>query len=397
MWDNAVPGNTKSLLPPGFNGMKGDITMKGSLSLGTILGIPIRLHLSWFLIAALITWSLAAGYFPQTNPGWSDVTYLIVGVVASLLFFVSVLLHELGHSVLALREKVPVKSITLFIFGGVAQIGREPPTAGAEFRIAIAGPLTSLGLAGVFGGLGAALGDNAVAAAPLAYLARINLLLAAFNMIPGFPLDGGRVLRALLWSLGGSLPNATRWAARTGQAVAFLFILVGIAQFFLGGLGNGLWLAFIGLYLNSAAQSSYQQVALQQRLAGVKARNVALEQCRDVPTDLPLQQLVEDHVLTEGQRCFFVTESDDPQGLVTLEDIRAIALEKRDQLTVGQIMTPVSGIEAADLDEEVWNLLQKMAEDDVNQVAVADNGHLLGLITRENLWNHIRLRSELAV
>ena len=323
-------------------------------------------------------------------------TYLAVGGFASLLFFASVLLHELGHSVLALREGVPVKSITLFIFGGVAQIGREPPTAGAEFRIAIAGPLTSLGLAAFFGGLGAALSEYAVLAAPLSYLGRINLLLAAFNMIPGFPLDGGRVLRAALWQFGGSYQNATRWAARTGQAIAFGFIGLGVVQFFLGGFTNGLWWAFIGWYLNNAARASYQQVALQETLSGLKARNVMIDQCAPVAGDLRLDRLVEHHALQGDQRCFFVTNSDDTQGVVTLEDLRGLTRNRREQLTVEQVMTPAYSAFAADVEDDVWNLVQRINEEEVRTVPVLENGRLLGVITPEHLWNHIRLRAELA-
>jgi Zn-dependent protease len=375
---------------------KGGFPVKGSFRIGRILGIPIHLHVSWFLIALLITWSLAVAYFPQANPGWTATAYWVVGIVASLLFFASVLLHELGHSVLALRENVPVKSITLFIFGGVAQIGREPPTAGAEFRIAIAGPLTSLGLAVLFGGLGALLGGFEVVAAPLAYLGSINLLLAAFNMIPGFPLDGGRVLRAALWRFGGSFQKATRWAARTGQAVAALFVLLGILQFLFGGFTNGLWLAFIGWYLNSAAQSSYQQVKLQEILTGVKARNAGLEACVPVPSGLRLDLLVDDYVLRDGGRCFFVTESERPQGLITLESVKGIARNRREGLTAGEIMTPVSALPSADADDDLWSIAQRMGQDGVSEVPVADNGHLLGLITRESLMSLVRLRSELA-
>jgi Zn-dependent protease/predicted transcriptional regulator len=370
--------------------------MRGSLSLGKILGIPIRLHASWFLIAILVTWTLAAGYFPQENPGWTPASYWIVGAIASLLLFASVLLHELGHSVLALREKVPVKSITLFIFGGVAQIGREPPTAGAEFRIAIAGPLTSLGLAAAFGGLGALLSEYAVLATPLAYLGRINLLLALFNMIPGFPLDGGRVLRAALWQFGGNLRNATRWASRAGQVVAFLFIGLGAMQFLLGGSFNGLWFIFIGWYLNSAARASDQQAAVQDILAKVKARNVGLEQCAPVSSDVRLDRLVEKRILQDGQRCFFVTESDHPQGVITLDDIRAVSQDQRSVLTASQIMRPVSTIVAADADDDAWSLVQRMGEEGVSEIPVTDNGRFLGLITRENLFNYFRLRSELA-
>ena len=370
--------------------------MRGSLSLGRILGIPIRLHLSWFLLAALVTWSLAAGYFPQANPGWTASTYWIVGAAASILFFASVLLHELGHSVLAIREDVPVKSITLFIFGGVAQIGREPPTAGAEFRIAIAGPLTSLGLAGIFSGLGALLGDVQVLSAPLSYLGSINLILALFNMIPGFPLDGGRVLRAALWRFGGSFRIATQWAARAGQATALLFIGVGVAQFFFAGFSNGLWWAFIGWYLYSAAQSSFRQVKLQDVLEGVKARNVTIQECTPVSGDLRLDRLVEDHVLTEGQRCFLVSEGDNPTGLITLDRLRAVTGARRKGLTAAQIMTPVAAMEPVDADDDAWSLVRRMGEESVSELPVTENGKLLGLITRENLWNHVRLRSELA-
>jgi len=371
--------------------------MQGSLTLGKILGIPIKLHSSWFLIAALITWSLAGGYFPQEYPGWATITYWIVGAVTAVLFFASVLLHELGHSVLALREKVPVRNITLFIFGGVAQIGREPPTAGAEFRIAVAGPLTSLLLAGVSGLLGRMLDGSAALAAPLAYVARINLMLALFNMIPGFPLDGGRVLRALLWGLGGSFRTATRWASWVGRGVAYLFILTGVGQIFLGSFLNGLWIAFIGWFLNNAAESSYQQVVLRDTLAGVTVRSVMTERCPIVSSDLRLDHLVNDLVLGQGQRCFFVADNENLQGLITLHNIRAVPSEQRETLTASQIMTPTESLFRAHPDDDVLALLQRMDEANVNQVPVMDNSHLLGVITREHLLHYIRLRSELGI
>jgi Zn-dependent protease len=372
--------------------------MRGSLNLGKILGIPIRLHTSWFLIAILITWTLAAGYFPQEYPGWSATTYWIVGAITSLFFFASVLIHELGHSVLALREDVPVKSITLFIFGGVAQIGREPPTAGAEFRIAIAGPLSSLGLAALFGGLGAVLADNATVAAPLAYLGRINLLLAVFNMIPGFPLDGGRVLRAALWAFGGSFQNATKWASRAGRAVAYGFILLGVGQILLGGgFLNGLWLAFIGWFLNNAAESSYQQVRLRDMLSGVKASSVMTQECLTVPSSLGVDHLVEDHVLAGGQRCFFVADNGNTEGMITLHNLRSVPREQRVGLTTGQVMTRIDGVLRVRPEDDLWSVLQQMDEHDVNQVPVMDNGTFLGMITRERLLHDIRLRAELGV
>jgi Zn-dependent protease len=372
--------------------------MRGSLNLGTILGIPIRLHVSWVLIAVLITWTLAAGYFPQEYPGWNAGTYWLVGAITSIFFFASVLIHELGHSVLALREKVPVKSITLFIFGGVAEIGREPPTAGAEFRIAIAGPLSSLGLAALFGGMGAILADNAALAAPMAYLSRINLLLAGFNMIPGFPLDGGRVLRAALWAFGGSFQNATKWASRAGRVVAYGFILFGAGQILLGGgFLNGLWIAFIGWFLNNAAESSYQQVLLRDTLSEVKARSVMTQECLTVSSGLGVDRLVEDHVLAGGQRCFFVADNGSMEGLITLHNLRSVPRAQRVGLTASQVMTRIDDVLRVHPEDDLWSVLQQMDEHDVNQVPVMDNDHFLGMITRERLLHDIRLRAELGV
>jgi Zn-dependent protease len=349
------------------------------------------------LIAVLVTWSLAGSYFPQQYPGWAAATYWVVGAATAILFFGSVLLHELGHSVLALREKVPVHNITLFIFGGVAQISREPPTAGAEFRIAIAGPLTSLALAGLSSLLGSVAAGSAVLSAPLAYVGRINLMLALFNLIPGFPLDGGRVLRSILWGFGTSFRAATRWASRVGRGVAFLFILAGVGQMFLGGFLNGLWIAFIGWFINNAAESSYQQVVLRDTLAGVQVRNVMAQQCLTVPADLQLNRLVEDHVLGAGHRCFFVADEGELGGLITLHNIRAVPRDQRDELVVSQIMTPADALFRARPDEDLLTLLQRMDEADVNQVPVMDNGHLLGVITREHLLRYMRLRSDLGI
>jgi Zn-dependent protease/CBS domain-containing protein len=330
--------------------------------------------------------------------------------MTAVLFFVSVLLHELGHSVVALREKVPVRDITLFIFGGVAQIGGEPQTAGAEFRIAIAGPLTSLVLAGLARLLSLGVAEAAPLAASAAYLARINLTLALFNLIPGFPLDGGRVLRSLLWGLGGSFRTATRWASGIGRGVAYLLILMGVGQMLLGGgFVNGLWLVFIGWFLNNAAQASYRQVVLKDMLAGVYVRDVMSQQCVTVPGDLRLDRLVEDHVLGAGHRCFFVTGNvaaslraaalvqGDLEGLLTLRDIKALPRDRRGELTTREVMTPVHKLFWVRPDEEALAVLQKMDEAQVEQVPVVDDGRLVGTISRQNVLHHIWLRSELGV
>ncbi len=243
--------------------------MRTSIQVGRISGIPIRIHFNWVLTAILVTWSLASGYFPQEYPGWTTVNYWLVAGVTAFLFFASVLLHELGHAVLALNEGVPVQSITLFIFGGVAHIGKEPDTPGAEFRIVAAGPFTSLLLAGLFyignrmavSALGfAVFGPLAplVSAASL-YLSEINIILAVFNLIPGFPLDGGRLLRAVLWRLLEDFRRATRWATTAGYGVSALFVLAGLAFMALGNLVGGLWVVFIGGYLGTVARGARQQ------------------------------------------------------------------------------------------------------------------------------------------
>jgi Zn-dependent protease/predicted transcriptional regulator len=374
------------------------MTMRTSILIGKIKGIPIQLHISWFLIAILIAWSLAGGYFPRAYPGWSQSTYWLVGAITAILFFTSVLLHELGHSIMALREKVPVKSITLFIFGGVAQISREPDSPGAEFRIAIAGPLVSLLLAGAFSMLGKLPGMAATLAAPLVYLGTVNLILAAFNLIPGFPMDGGRVLRAALWKWRRDLRGATLWASRVGQAFAFLFMLAGVAQIlFTGNFFNGLWTIFIGWFLNNAAQSSYQQVLMREALSGVKASNIMLQQCPTISGDLMLDSLVNDYILNGGQRCFFVTEQGQVEGLITLQNVRGIPQSHRYQSTAHQVMTPINAGPWVAADEDAYNVLRKMDEANLDQIPVIEDRRVLGLITRDVLLRYLRLRQELAV
>ncbi|HYM12705.1 MAG TPA: site-2 protease family protein [Bryobacterales bacterium] len=371
--------------------------MRASFTLGRILGIPIGVHSSWLVAFALIAWSLAAGYFPHQYPGWTVAMYWLVALFTTVLFFASVVIHELGHSVVARREKVDVLSITLFIFGGLAQIAREPPTAGAEFRIAIAGPITSFGLAAVLTLLGSLGTAGSVSSAPFVYLGWINFLLATFNMIPGFPLDGGRVLRAILWKFGGDFQAATRRASVVGRLVAFGFIFLGMWQILAGNFLNGLWIAFIGWFLNNAAESSYLQVALRDLLAGVQARDVMTQDCATVPGDMSLSRLVHDYILGTGRRCFLVGQGGSIQGLVTLHNIKGTPREQWADVTASQVMTPVESLQRARVDEDVLSLLQRMEQADVNQMPVLDDGDVKGMVSREHLLRYIRTRSELGV
>lgn len=371
--------------------------MEASVRLGRIRGIPIGLHTSWFLIFGLVTWSLATGYFPVEYPSLSVVAYWVLGAVTSLLFFGSVLIHELGHSIVALQSQIPVRGITLFIFGGVAQIGREPPDAGTEFRVAIAGPLSSLGLAVVFAVLWWL--DRAIPylAAPSIWLMRINLILALFNLIPGFPLDGGRVLRAAIWHFTGDFYRATRVATFTGQLTAFGFIALGLLTVLTGNWINGLWLVFIGWFLQNAAAATYAQTHMQQSLRDVTVAQAMRRDCTLVPTSSSLRQLVDEHVLMGGQRCFFVTEGDHLRGLLTLTDIAKVPREEWTEVTVGQAMVPWDRIVRVEPNMPLLKALQIMDDARVNQLPVVLGDEIVGMLSREQVLHYLRVRAELRV
>jgi len=275
-------------------------------------------------------------------------------------------------------------------------MGGRPSTPGAELRIAVAGPLTSLALAGVFLLLSAVLSGEPALSASFAFLGLANLVLAAFNMVPGFPLDGGRVLRALLVQRGDSMRDATLRASKAGQAAAVLFIASGIMLSVIGSFAVGLALVLIGWYLIHASRSGRRQVWLEDMLTGVKARTIALVPVMAVPNDLRLDRLVEDYVLGQDQRFFMVMGGDSLLGLLTLQDVKAVPGKDRGAFTAGQVMTPLATTVPADADDDLWDLLLRMSAEEENQIPVADGDRLLGWLTRENLRRHIDLRSELA-
>jgi Zn-dependent protease len=268
--------------------------MPGSIRIGKIAGIDIQVNVSWLVILVLLTFSLAVSWFPATVPRQSTVIYWALGFIAALLLFVSVLLHELAHSLVARAHDLPVKSITLFIFGGVSDLEQEPQSPGVEFQIAIVGPLTSLVIGAVTFVTGALIGSNApLVAAVLGYLGVTNLLLGVFNLIPGFPLDGGRVLRAIIWAVTGSLRRATRAATLVGQVIAYLFILAGVFLFFSGDFINGLWFGFIGWFLLQAAQAANSQVMLESVFKGVTVGQLMSLAPLTAPDNISVQQLVD--------------------------------------------------------------------------------------------------------
>lgn len=367
------------------------------IPLGRIFGISIGLDYSWFLIFALLTWSLALTYYPAAVPGRSTSLYWLLGAVSAVMLFVSVLLHELGHSVVALRYGIPVRSIRIFIFGGVSQIAGEAPSGGAEFWIAFAGPAVSLALAAIFGLLQASLTGREPVFAVVKYLAYVNGALALFNLIPGFPLDGGRVLRAILWATTRDFNRATMIAATIGRAIAFGFIVWGVSQIFTGHLGNGLWIAFIGWFLDSAASAQVQQQVLERVLTGHTVAEVMNRNYVTVPASTRLQELVDHHILGGGRRSFVVTQGDQPVGLVTLRQIREVPRERWDTTTVADAMTPLARLKRVRPDTGLWAATGEMDRDGVNQLPVMADGQVLGMLGRDDVMSYLRTLQELGV
>ncbi len=371
--------------------------MNGNIKIGQIWGIPIGLHLSWFLIFGLVTWSLAAGFFPEEYPSLTTSTYWVLGAITSILFFGSVLVHELAHAFVALRHKVPVRSISLFIFGGVAELTQEPRNARSEFWIAIAGPLASLGLAALFGGLYLLDQHIPMLAAPSIWLARINLALVVFNLIPGFPLDGGRILRAMVWWRTKDLNKATRIASFSGQLIAYGFIIIGIIV----GLGvsffDGIWLVLIGWFLQNAASSSLTHSQVQQALNNVTVSQAMKRELPKITSLTSLKQLVEDGIIQQGHRYFLVEEDGEIRGMLTLSDVLAVQEPKWPLTTVRQVMRPFDRLVKVEPTTNLLTALQLMDEAKVSQMPVIENNQVLGLLSRDSIFSYLQVRAELGV
>jgi Zn-dependent protease/CBS domain-containing protein len=374
--------------------------MRANIKLGSISGIEIGLHYSWFIIAALIVFSLGA-HFRQVNPNWGTNQIWIAALFTAVLFFLSLLLHELSHSLVAQARGLKVRAITLFALGGVSQIQDDSSNAKTEFWVAIAGPIASLIIG--FGCLAIAVSlgwqrsvePRTGVTAVLVWLGYINIALAAFNMIPGFPLDGGRVLRAIVWAITKNADGSTRTAARVGQVVAFLFILDGIWNFFSGAGFGGLWIAFIGWFLMEAAKASYAQVEIAAAFRGMRVSELMSHDCVIVDRGMILQEFVDTYLLKTGQRCFAVEDQGRLMGLITLRDVGAIPRELWDTTTVREAMRPLEELHVITPDTQVLDALKLMAGNDVNQLPVVANGTLQGIFSRSQLMQLLQARSEL--
>lgn len=367
-----------------------------SFRLVRVAGVDIGVHPSWLVIFVLVTWSLASAYFPVAMPDASTATHWLLGAIAALLLFVSVVVHELAHSIVARRQGLEVHSITLFLFGGVSNLAAESPRPGVEFLVAVVGPLSSFAI-GALAFLGASVSPAGSAPqAVLGYLAVINVLLGGFNLIPGFPLDGGRVLRSIAWRATGSLRRATEIAGTIGILVSYGFFIWGFLRVLNGDLLGGLWIAAIGWFLQTGASASIQQVRMDASLRGTRVGDIVREDDRSVPPDLDVQQLIEAYLLPLNRRSIPVVENGDVVGIVTLGDVKEVPTEERATTRVRDVMGGRDGVQTVRPSQSLAAALETLARGDHEQAPVVEGGRLIGVISRGDILRQFQLRETLA-
>jgi len=363
----------------------------GSWKIASIMGIPIRVHYSWLIIFGLITWSLSTFYFPEAAPDLPKASYWIKGVLAALLLFASVTFHELAHSFVAIRYGISIDSITLFVFGGVARMKAEPPHPKAEFRIAIAGPLSSLFLAVLFFIVSVATVGGVKALS--FYLAKINLIISLFNLIPGFPMDGGRILRSAIWHKTSNFFRATQAASSTGRKIALFFIFFGIFSFFTR-IPGGLWLILIGWFLYSAAQTSYQQSALQETLSGVRVVDVMVRDIVSISPSTSIDAAINHYFLRYGFGGFPVIEESNLLGMLTLKETASVPRESWLSVKVSDIYVHHDKRWEILPEEDVIKALELMVTEDKGRIAVMKSGRIVGLITRNGIAQYMQIKGK---
>ncbi len=374
--------------------------MNASIRLGRVWGIPIGIHWSLFFIFALLTTSLATNYFPNAYEDLTGLSSWLLAAVTAVLFFGSILLHELGHTWVALRNNIPVKGITLFFLGGVAQIGESAKTAGAEFRVAVGGPVVSLALAALFGGLWVVDRGVSVLGAPSGYLAIINLALLLFNLLPGYPLDGGRMLRAAVWHFSGNEQTGKRVAFISGQVLSFALMGLGAYLILGGNFFNGLYFIVIGWFVQSMVIAEQSSSTVQSHLGGVSVgQAMVVFDEPELPSRLKLRQVIDDFVLPTGGRSFLVVDGDVPRGLIDLKSIAAVPRERWDWVSVSEVMTPWSSLERVRPGMDLLAALRLMDDHKLGQIPVVDQeeGRPVGLLTREEILHYLRVRAELGL
>ena len=367
----------------------------GSLRIGRVFGVELRVHFSWLIVFALVTWTLATGYFPAYHPDLPAASYWAKALVAALLLFLSILIHEMGHALVALRHGIAIRSITLFIFGGVAQLEKDAGDGDTEFKVAVIGPVVSLVLAALFY-LGSAAGAPGSGARGIArYLALINLVLALFNLLPAFPLDGGRVLRGLLWRSYGKA-RATQVAAGAGTFFAYLLMAAGALRFFGGDGIGGMWYVLIGWFLKDASAGTYQRVRLDETLRGVTVADAMLTEPATLPPDISLAEAAREHFMRSGYGAYPVVRDGRPVGLLGLRDLLQHPPEERESVSVQAAMTPAGEQVVASPREPLLSAMAKMSRPGGGRLLVVDDGRLVGLLTRGSVLRQVRVREHLA-
>ena len=369
--------------------------------IGTIAGISIEINFTWLIVFGLIIYTFSTGQLPVLLPHATAAQLWITGLITALLFFASLLLHELAHSLMAQHLGAKVARITLFIFGGVSQMTHEPKDPGSEFKISVVGPLTSivlgLGFLALYRGL-KLMDMPRLWSAPCLLVGEINLLLAAFNMLPAFPLDGGRVLRSILWHTWGSLERATRAASTAGRWFGYLMIGFGIMQLMAGQFTGGLWMLALGWLLSSMAAASYQRVQFDQALGGVHVHDLMSSPVATIPADTSLEDAVHNYFLVARFTAFGVEEQGQITGLVRMDQIRAVDRSQWPVTTVGQIMQPLDDKATVRADEDAVEALMKMAENETGRLLVTDwSGKVIGIISQSDIIRLVRLRGGLGV
>lgn len=378
----------------------GQENVKALIKLGSVRGIELGLHFSWIFIAALITFSLSE-QFRRANPDWSPAVVWTSALITGLLFFAGLFAHELSHAFVARLRGLPIHRITLFFLGGMAQIEREASDAKTEFWIGIAGPIMSVIVGLVCLGLGYAAGwtpgtePHTPVTAVLVWLGVINLTLAAFNMIPGFPLDGGRVLRAIIWWINKSEVRATRIAARVSQIIAALFIAYGVWRYF-GGAGlGGLWLAFIGWFLMQASSATVMHVEAESALRGLRVADAMSQDCERVDGNLDLDTFVHDFLMRTGRRCYIVAEGGRLAGLITPHEVKAVERSHWAERRIADVMRPLDRVHSVSPEVPLTEALEIMGREDVNQLPVLKDGSFQGIISRADIVRVLQARAEL--
>lgn len=375
----------------------GGIIMKNALThaswkIATVMGIPIRIHVSWFIVFGLITWSLSSYYFPGAAPDLTTSSYWIKGAIAAILLFGSVVFHELAHSYVAKKHKIPISSITLFIFGGVAQMDAEPPTPKAEFKMAIAGPISNFILAAFLLILYSQPSSPSLKALCL-YLLRVNLILGVFNLIPGFPMDGGRILRAIIWKFKNDYYFATRQASMVGQKIGLAFLLFGVFFIFIGNFA-GIWLMIIGWFLYSGAHGSYLHTSIQEKLSGIRVKDVMATEIVSLTPSMTIDEVVYKFFLKYAYSGFPVFDNGKFLGIITLKEIKHVHRRDWQDVKVSEILDSykISWNVSPDLD--VTKALELMMTENKGRFIVMRNGEVVGLITRNGIARYLQIMQD---